>query len=251
MSALIECKNLNFSYDKSKHIIENLNLEVHDGETFGLVGESGCGKSTLANLLLRLENLDSGQILIEGKDISKLKGKALRDFYKEIQIVFQDPYSSLDFNKKIGYLIEEPLIIHKMGNKKERKLRVVEMMKLVGLDPSYINNYPKVLSGGLRQRLAIAIALVLNPKFVVLDECVSALDVSIQAQVLNLLIDLQKKLNLTYLLITHDLNVVAYIADTIGVMQNGKIVEKKSCEELFKNPSHSYTKKLLESSYLN
>jgi peptide/nickel transport system ATP-binding protein/oligopeptide transport system ATP-binding protein len=247
-SELIILKDVSYAYNDNQMIIKNLNLVIHEGEAVGLLGESGCGKSTLAALILNFVKPKSGCIYVNNKDLSTLKGRAKKDFYREVQIVFQDPSSSLDSLMSVGKLIEEPLLIHKIGNKEERALKVIEVMKMVGLSSAYLDSYPSELSGGLKQRLAIAIALVLNPKIVILDECVSALDVSIQAQILNLLISLQKSLNLTYLFITHDLNVASYIADTICVMENGEIVEKNSCKELFDNPKHPYTKKLLSAS---
>lgn len=245
---LIILENVNFSYNSGIKIIKNLNLEIHKGESVGLLGESGCGKSTLAALILNFMKPDSGKIIVNNKDLSLLNRHEKKDFYREVQIVFQDPSSSLDSLMSVGKLIEEPLIIHKMGSKIERLNQVKDVMKRVGLSSAYYNSYPTELSGGLKQRLAIAIALVLNPKILILDECVSALDVSIQAQILNLLVSLQKDLDLTYLFITHDLNVASYISDTICVMENGVIVEKNECRELFENPKHPYTKKLLSAS---
>jgi ABC-type oligopeptide transport system ATPase subunit len=247
-SEIIVLDDVSFSYNKDQLVIKNLNLVIHEGESVGLLGESGCGKSTLASLILGFAQPSSGSIIVNNKELSTLKRKAKKDFYREVQIVFQDPSSSLDSLMSVGKLIEEPLIIHKIGSKEERAKKVFEVMKMVGLSSAYHDSYPSELSGGLKQRLAIAIALVLNPKIVILDECVSALDVSIQAQILNLLISLQKSLNLTYLFITHDLNVASYISDTICVMENGEIVEKNSCRELFENPKHPYTKSLLSAS---
>jgi peptide/nickel transport system ATP-binding protein/oligopeptide transport system ATP-binding protein len=247
----IKCSNLNFSYNRDIEIIKDFNLTVHEGEFVGLVGESGCGKSTLASLLLNLIKPTSGSIIVNDKDLSTLNKKERKEFYREVQIVFQDPSSSLDNLMSVKALIEEPLIIHKIGNKEERLEKVKKTMDLVGLSSAYLSSYPSELSGGLKQRLSIAIALVLDPKILILDECVSALDVSIQAQILNLLLDLQKNLHLTYLFITHDLNVVSYISDTIIVMKNGKIVEEGKCEEIFKNPKHPYTKLLLNSAITN
>ncbi len=247
--SLIKLENVSFSF-KDNIILDNISFEIQEGETFGLVGNSGSGKSTIALLLLKLLKNYEGKIIFEDKDIALIKRKQnLKDFYKNVQIVFQDPYSSLDSKKTVGYLIEEPLIIHKHYSKSKRCLRVDNIMDLVGLDKKYKLNYPHQLSGGLRQRLAIAIALVLNPKFVVLDECVSALDISIQAGILNLLNELKAKLNLTFLFISHDLNVVGYICDKIAVLNNGKIVEIQETENLFKNPIDSYTKKMFNNSY--
>ncbi|MGH4036819.1 MAG: ABC transporter ATP-binding protein [Sphaerochaeta sp.] len=245
---LIKCDKVCFSYTQGTAIIKDLDLIINEGESVGLVGESGCGKSTLAAILLNLLKPTSGSISVNNVDLSTLKGKRKKEFYKNVQIVFQDPSSSLDSLMTVGQLIKEPLVIHKIGDKEFRRKKALEMMKIVGLSSAYIDSYPGELSGGLKQRLSIAIALVLDPKVLILDECVSALDVSIQAQILNLLMNLQKNLNLTYLFITHDLNVVSYIADTIAVMENGVIVEKNQTEELFNNPQHLYTKKLLSAS---
>lgn len=247
--SIVKMSNVSFSY-KNKEILNNVSFEIKRGETFGLVGNSGSGKSTIALLLLKLVGDYTGSIKIEDKELSEIKKrKDLKNFYRNVQIVFQDPYSSLDSKKTVGYLIEEPLTIHKIGLKKEREEKVNNMMKLVGLDLKYKTSYPHQLSGGLRQRLAIAIALILEPKIIVLDECVSALDISIQAGVLNLLNELKRELNLTFLFISHDLNVVGYICDRIGVINDGKIIEIQETTKLFKNPIDSYTKKLFNNSY--
>ncbi len=246
---IVRVENLSFSYKDNK-VLDEISFNIREGENFGLVGDSGSGKSTIALILLKLLKNYKGKIYFNDKDILTIKNKkGLKDFYKDVQIVFQDPYSSLDSKKRIGYLIEEPLLIHNKMSKKDRSAKVDEIMELVGLDIKYKNNFPHQLSGGLRQRLAIAIALVLNPKFVVLDECVSALDISIQAGILNLLNELKQKLNLTFLFISHDLNVVGYICDTIAVLNKGKIIEIQDTENLFKNPIDSYTKKLFNNSY--
>lgn len=247
--SIVKLDKVSFSY-KDKQILNDITFEIRKGETFGLVGNSGSGKSTIGLLLLKLLSDYSGIIEIENQDISKIKKKAdIKEFYKTAQIVFQDPNSSLDSKKTVEYLIKEPLIIHKIGTKDERVKKVDKIMEMVGLDKRYKESFPHQLSGGLRQRLAIAIALVLDPKIVVLDECVSALDISIQAGILNLLNELQEKLNLTYLFISHDLNVVGYICDKIGVINDGKIVEIQETIKLFDNPIDSYTKKLLNNSY--
>lgn len=247
--SLVKLEKVCFSY-KDKTILNNISFEIEEGQTFGLVGDSGSGKSTIALLLLKLLKDYKGKILIDDNDISLIKKKKdIKAFYKNVQIVFQDPYSSLDSKKTVGYLIEEPLIIHKNYSVIERDSKINVIMDLVGLDKKYKNNYPHQLSGGLRQRLAIAIALVLDPKFLVLDECVSALDISIQAGILNLLNDLKEKLNLTFLFISHDLNVVGYICDRIAVLNNGTIVEIQDTEKLFNNPIDSYTIKLFNNSY--
>ncbi len=247
--SFIKLENVSFSY-KNDLILEDISFEILRGETFGLVGNSGSGKSTIALLLLKLVTSFNGSIKFMDKDLSLIKKRSdLKQFYKDIQIVFQDPYSSLDSKKTVGYLIKEPLDIHKIGLKEERSLKVDKMMDLVGLDKMYKTSYPHQLSGGLRQRLAIAIALVLEPKFVVLDECVSALDISIQAGILNLLNYLKKKMDLTFLFISHDLNVVGYICDRIGVINDGKIVEIQETKTLFDNPVDIYTKNLFNNSY--
>jgi len=246
---MLAFNDVSFSYKNNrgrvKKVLQNINLTINKGETFALIGESGSGKSTLAELSSRLLLCDSGTITFENQNIQKLKGASLKAFYKNVQIVFQDPYSSLDEKKTICSLIEEPLIIHHVGNKKERLEMVKAMMDEVGLSQMYLHVLPTKLSGGLRQRVAIAIALIIKPSLVILDESVSALDVSIQAQVLNLLVSLQKKLNLTYLFITHDLQVVGYIADRIAVMYRGRIVEIAPTRELFDNPLHYYTRNLI------
>lgn len=246
---LVNLDKVSYSYNNKK-VLDNISFSIKEGETFGLVGDSGSGKSTIGLILLKLLKNYSGEIIFNEKDISSIKKKKeIKEFYKSVQIVFQDPASSLDSKKSVGYSIEEPLIIHKLYTKEKRKIKVEKMMELVGLDKKYKNNFPHQLSGGLRQRLAIAIALVLEPKFVVLDECVSALDISIQAGILNLLNDLKKKLNLTFLFISHDLNVVGYLCDRIAVLNNCKIVEIQSAEDLFKNPKSEYTKQLFDNSY--
>jgi ABC-type oligopeptide transport system ATPase subunit len=247
--SFVEVNNVSYSY-KDNQILKDLSFKINKGETFGLVGNSGSGKTTIALLLLKLLTGYDGNILIDDIDLSQIKKKKqYKNFYRNVQIVFQDPYSSLDSKKTVGYLIEEPLIIHNCKDKDQRAQRVDQMMELVGLDKKYKNSFPHQLSGGLRQRLAIAISLILNPKFVVLDECVSALDISIQAGILNLLNDLKEKLNLTFLFISHDLNVVGYICDRIAVLNKGEIVEIQETKKLFENPIDSYTKNLFNNIY--
>ncbi|MGD1816716.1 MAG: ABC transporter ATP-binding protein [Pleomorphochaeta sp.] len=247
--SFVEVNNVSYSY-KDNQILKDLSFKINKGETFGLVGNSGSGKTTIALLLLKLLTGYDGNILIDDIDLSQIKKKKqYKNFYRNVQIVFQDPYSSLDSKKTVGYLIEEPLIIHNCKDKNQRVQRVDQMMELVGLDKKYKNSFPHQLSGGLRQRLAIAISLILNPKFVVLDECVSALDISIQAGILNLLNDLKEKLNLTFLFISHDLNVVGYICDRIAVLNKGEIVEIQETKKLFENPIDSYTKNLFNNIY--
>jgi oligopeptide transport system ATP-binding protein len=225
--------------------VVGVNLAIHRGETLGLVGESGCGKSTLGRLILRLEEPTEGEILFEGENILQYDAGRLRQMRRQMQIIFQDPYSSLNPRKTVGSIIEEPLLIHKIGNKKEREERVVHLMEVVGLRPDQINRYPHEFSGGQRQRIGIARALALNPKLIIADEPVSALDVSIQAQVLNLLEDLQEEFHLTYLFIAHDLSVVEHVSDRVAVMHLGRIAELAMSDDLYRNPKHPYTQALL------
>ena len=235
----------------SVQVLDGISLSIRKGEIYGLVGESGSGKSTLGNLLCALENPDSGKIFFEGQDISLFNRRKMLEFRKKVQIIFQDPYASLNPKHKIGSIIEEGLKIHKIGtNSQERKRLVNEMRTLVALPLDALEKYPSELSGGQRQRVAIASAMIFRPEFVVCDECVSSLDVLIQAQILNLLKEMQKSFKLTYLFISHNLKVTARLADRIGVMYKGKIVEEKSTLELLRNPEHPYTKKLLEAADL-
>ncbi|HHV64652.1 MAG TPA: dipeptide ABC transporter ATP-binding protein [Peptococcaceae bacterium] len=227
--------------------VYNVNFSVDKGETFALVGESGCGKSTTRKLLLRLLEADRGQVFFKGKNIFKLDSASLRELRKNLQVVFQDPYASLNPKWRIGSIIEEPLRIHKIGSPAERRARVEELMSMVGLYPEYYNRYPHEFSGGQRQRIGIARALALNPEVIIADEPVSALDVSIQAQILNMFKNLQEKLGLTYIFISHDLSVVKHISDRIAVMYLGEIVELASTCELFQNPKHPYTRALIAS----
>ncbi len=227
--------------------VDGISFDIKRGETFGLVGESGCGKSTIANMLLGLLKPTAGKICFEGEDITLFDKKARFKFRRNIQAVFQDPFRSLNPRKKVRQIISEPLDVHKAGSRKEIRERVVQLLELVGLSPDSLESYPHEFSGGQRQRIAIARALSLEPKVIILDEPVSALDVSIQAQILNLLIDLQKKLKLTYLIISHDLAVVEHISTNIGVMYLGSLVEQAPCEELYNHAAHPYTKALLAS----
>ena len=246
---ILEVKNLT-KYFKTKrgmlHAVDDISFKLERGKTLGLVGESGCGKSTTGRTILRLIEPTSGEIIFEGKDINKLNNRELRHARKDMQLIFQDPYSSLDPRKTVSQLISEPIVTNKiLKTKAEVEERVAELMATVGLAPRLFNSYPHELDGGRRQRIGIARALAMEPKFIICDEPVSALDVSIQAQILNLLKELQAELGLSFIFITHDLSVVNHFSDEIAVMYLGKIVEKAPSEELFANPMHPYTKALL------
>ncbi|SDK71038.1 ABC transporter ATP-binding protein [Natronincola ferrireducens] len=233
-----------FTPPKYLKAVNNVSFEVYKGETLGIIGESGCGKSTLGKSILRLIHPSSGKVRYEDILLSELSEKEMKNMRKDIQIIFQDPYSSLDPRKTVGSLIEEPMKIHNIGTPKERKERVSELLQMVGLDEYHGIRYPHEFSGGQRQRINVARALALNPKLIVCDEPVSALDVSVQAQVLNLLKTLQQKLDLTYVFISHDLSVVKYISDRIAIMYLGRIVEMGDSQEIYKNPLHPYTRAL-------
>ena len=229
------------------HAVDDISFSISEGETLGVVGESGCGKSTLGRAILRLHEPTSGIIKFNGIDVTKLNGSEMKKMRTNMKIIFQDPYASLDPRKTISEAIADPLLVHKLYKKGSKELhkKVLEMMDLVGLAHRFVNSYPHELDGGRRQRIGIARALALNPKFIVCDEPVSALDVSIQAQVLNLMQDIQEKLGVTYLFITHDMSVVKHLSDDIIVMYLGQMVEKCNAERLFENPVHPYTKALL------
>jgi peptide/nickel transport system ATP-binding protein/oligopeptide transport system ATP-binding protein len=227
------------------HAVDDLSLEIKKGETLGLVGESGCGKTTAGRVILRLVPATSGTVLFEGKDVFSMNGGALKQLRRDMQVIFQDPYSSLDPRMPVGDIIGEGLTVHGIGSRAEREQAVRDIMGLVGLRAQYARRYPHEFSGGQRQRIGIARALVLHPKFVICDEPVSALDVSIQSQILNLLRDLQGQFGLTYLFIAHNLAVVRYISDRVGVMYLGKLVELATTDEIFRQPLHPYTQALL------
>ena len=225
--------------------VDDVSLELREGETLGLVGESGSGKTTTARMVLRLVEPTSGEVSFRGEDVLALRGAPLRRLRRQMQMIFQDPWSSLNPRMRAGAIVEEPLIIHRMGDRAARRERVAELFRLVGLDPAAASRYPRDFSGGQRQRIGVARALALSPSLVVADEPVSALDVSVQAQVLNLLMDLRERLGLTYLFIAHDLRVVRHLCTRVAVMHRGRIVEAGTAEEVLGDPRHEYTRSLV------
>ena len=247
---LVELKNVSLTFNKGKSnevkAIDDVSFDIYEGEIFGLVGESGSGKTTIGRSILKLYDIDSGTVTFAGNDISSLKGKDLHDFRKTAQMIFQDPRASLNGRMKIRDIIAEGIDIHKLAkSKEEREAKVKELINLVGLNEDHLSRYPHEFSGGQRQRIGIARALAVNPHFIVADEPISALDVSIQAQVVNLMQKLQHEQGLTYLFIAHDLSMVKYISDRIGVMHWGKLLEVGPADEIYHNPIHPYTKSLL------
>ncbi len=252
--AILEVKNLKkyFSVKNGKlfgkpndlKAVNDISFTIEKGRTLGLIGESGCGKSTVGKTIIGLNHMTDGTIKFKGKDIGGLDHKEMKPIRKEIQMIFQDPYSSLDPKKKIGYSVKEPLDIHNVGEEKEREEKARQLLEMVGLSYYYMNRYPHEFSGGQRQRINIARALTLDPELIICDEPTSALDVSIQAQVLNLFKQLQEKFDLTYLFISHNLSVVKYLSDDIAIMYLGKIVEIGDVKEIYKKPLHPYTKAL-------
>ena len=247
--ALLEVKGLKKYFSTPRgmlHAVDDVTFTINKGQTLGVVGESGCGKSTTGRAILRLLEPTGGEVLFEGEDLAKLSKEEMRKKRKDLQIIFQDPFSSLNPRKTISQTIAEPLLLNKMvSDKKQLQKKVLELMEIVGLAERLYNTYPHELDGGRRQRIGIARALSVNPKFIVCDEPVSALDVSIQAQILNLMEDLQEQIGLTYMFISHDLSVVNHFSDDIAVMYLGKLIEKAPSDELFKNPTHPYTQALL------
>jgi oligopeptide/dipeptide ABC transporter ATP-binding protein len=227
------------------HAVDDVSLEIRRGETLGLVGETGCGKSTLARCVARLYDVTSGRIVFDGHDISRISARRMRPFRREIQMIFQDPYGSLNPRRRVGSIIGDPFAIHHIAKGADRRRRVQHLMELVGLNPEHFNRFPAEFSGGQRQRIGVARALAFTPKLIICDEPVSALDVSIQAQIINLLADLQSELGLTYIFIAHDLSVVRHVSNSVAVMYLGKVVEQSPVEELWKHPRHPYTDALL------
>lgn len=249
---ILEIQNLTKYFDaahgKKVHAVENVSFTLARGETLGIVGESGCGKSSMGRTILKIHDSTSGKIIFDGRDITKLSNRQMHPYRRRMQMIFQDPYASLDPRMTVGEIIEEPMVIHKMGTASERRAIVQELIQTVGLKPDHIRRYPFEFSGGQRQRIGIARALALNPEFIVCDEPISALDVSIQAQVINLLEKLQHERGFSYLFIAHDLEMVHHISHKIGVMYLGNMVEYGTSDEVYKNPIHPYTKALISAS---
>ncbi len=255
MEPIIKVKNLKTHFDVTKGMfspkqivkaVDDVSFEVYPNETFGLVGESGCGKSTLGRTIVKLYEPNSGTIIFDNQDITKIKGDAVKQYHKDVQMIFQDPYASLNPRMTVGEIIKEPMTIHKIyDNENDKEARVKELLQIVGLKPDHIRRYPYEFSGGQRQRIGIARALALNPKFIVCDEPISALDVSIQAQIINLLKKIQKELGISYLFIAHDLSMVKHISDRIGVMYLGHLVESGPSDDVYNKPLHPYTSALL------
>lgn len=248
MEKLIEVKNLRKEFEVGEHTLKavnNVSFYIKEGETLGLVGESGCGKTTCGRTLLGIYNPTGGEVYYKGERIDNIKGKKRQELKKDMQIIFQDPYASLNPRMTVGDIIAEGIDIFKLCSGDERRKKVENLLKLVGLNKEHINRFPHEFSGGQRQRIGIARALAIDPKFIVCDEPISALDVSIQAQIINLLIKLQKELKLTYLFIAHDLSMVRHISDRVGVMYLGRLVEIGEANELYNNPRHPYTKVLM------
>jgi peptide/nickel transport system ATP-binding protein len=255
-SPLLEIKNIEKEYFSTMGLfgkkvgfkaVQDVSFKIYEGETVGLVGESGCGKSTLGNAILQLDKATSGQIIYKGKDITNLDKSELLKLRKEIQIIFQDPYSSLNPRIPVGKAIMEPMKVHGLfSNDKERKAKAIEILERVGLGEAFFNRYPHEFSGGQRQRIGIARTIALQPKLIVCDESVSALDISVQAQVLNLLNELKENFGFTYIFISHDLAVVKYMSDQVIVMNKGKIEEMADADEVYENPKSEYTKKLID-----
>ena len=254
MTPLLEVSGLTKTFTRSRgwlrgktHVpaVDDVSFSIVKGETFGLVGESGSGKTTTGRCILRLIEPTSGAVRFAGEDVLSFSSQRMRAARRDMQIVFQDPYASLNPRMRVGAIVAEPLVIHKVGSAAERRARVADLLSLVGLDPAWVIRYPHEFSGGQRQRIGLARALALDPSFVIADEPVSALDVSVQAQVVNLLVDLQERLKLTYLFIAHDLRLVEHICDRVAVMYRGRIVEMARSADLFSAPRHPYTQALL------
>lgn len=249
---ILEVQGLTKYFDAAKgkkvHAVENVSFTLERGETLGIVGESGCGKSSMGRTILKIHDSTSGKIIFDGVDITKFSNKQMNPYRKRMQMIFQDPYASLNPRMTVGEIIEEPMVIHNMGTPKERKAIVQDLIQIVGLKPDHIRRYPFEFSGGQRQRIGIARALALNPEFIVCDEPISALDVSIQAQVINLLEKLQHERGFSYLFIAHDLEMVHHISHKIGVMYLGNMVEFGTSDEVYKTPLHPYTKALISAS---